>query len=269
MDFFDGFTFFFAFAFVLPLGLLALVVLVLAGGRDIDPTGKRTVALYVATVSFVALFTALVASTGIVGSLTEKIKDDDASSRFEDEIFDDDIFDEDFEDFEIDVDFGDDDSGASQNDRVLRGVVQSALVLLVAGGVLVFHHRRRREYSAERDFDGSAAWRTDRAYVYAVCFTAILIFLFSAATGAYEIFKLIGPGVFGSGDDSDVRKSALQALLTLAWLALASGAIFRYYWGQANTSAPPAPAAPAAPPSTSSGSEAKRAPAKKAPVKKR
>jgi hypothetical protein len=243
MDFFDGFTFFFAFAVVLPLGLLALVVLVLAGGRDIDPTGKRTVALYVATVSFVALFTALVATTGIVGSLTEKIKDDDSSESFEEEIFDDEIFEEDFEDFEVDVG-GDGESGTSENDRVLRGVVQSALVLLVAGGVLLFHHRRRREYSAERDFDGSAAWRTDRAYVYAVCFTAILIFLFSAATGAYEIFKLIGPGVFGSGDESDVRKSALQALLTLAWLALASGAIFRYYWGQANPSASSAPATP-------------------------
>ena len=235
MDFFDGFTFFFAFAFVLPLGLLALVVLVLAGGRDIDPTGRRTVALYVATVSFVALFTALVASTGIVGSLTEKIKDDDSSESFEEDVFDDEIFEEDFEDFEVDVDGG---SGTSQNDRVLRGVVQSALVLLVAAGVLLFHHRRRREYTAERDFDGSAAWRTDRAYVYAVCFTAILIFLFSTATGAYEIFKLIGPGVFGSGDESDVRKEALQALLTLGWLALASGAIFRYYWKQTNPAAP-------------------------------
>jgi hypothetical protein len=272
MDFFDGFTFFFAFAFVLPLGLLALVVLVLAGGRDIDPTGKRTVALYVCIVSFVALFTALVASTGVVGSLTEKIKDDDSSASSEGDLFDDEIFEEDFEDFEVDVDIGDGDSGTSENDRVLRGVVQSALVLVVAGGVLLFHHRRRRDYTAEPDFDGSAAWRTDRAYVYAVCFTAILIFLFSTATGAYEVFKLIGPGVFGSGDDSDVRKSALQTLLTLAWLALASGAIFRYYWRQGNPTPPVVsanpgpPTAPAAPPAST---PTKRSPAKKAPAKKR
>jgi len=245
---FDGFTFLLAFAIVLPLGLLALVVLVLAGGRDIDATGKRTFALYVVTVSFVALFTALIASTAVVSSLTEKIKDDDSSEEFnfEDESFDD----EDFEDVEFDTG-----GGVSENDRLLRGVVQGALVLLAAGAVLWFHHRRRREYSAERGFDGSAAWRADRAYVYVVCFTAILIFLFTAGFGSYNIFKLIGPGVFGSGDDSDIRKTALQELLTLAWLDLASLGIFRYFWLQAN----PRPAS----------TPAKAAPAKKAPAKKR
>jgi len=226
MDLFDeGFTFLLAFAVVLPLGLLALVVLVLAGGRDIDPTGRRTFTLYVCTVSFVAVFTVLIASTVIVSSLTEKIKDDESSEglfNFED------LDVEEFEDFEG-VDGG---SDVSQNDRVLQGTVQGGLVLVAAGGVLLFHHRRRREYVAAADFDGSAAWRADRAYVYAVCFTAILIFLFASGFGSYNVFKLIGPGVFGAGDDEAIRKSALQALLTLAWLALASGAIFRYYWLQ-------------------------------------
>jgi hypothetical protein len=223
---FDGFTFFLAFAIVLPLGLLALVVLVLAGGRDIDTTGKRTFTLYVVTVSFVALFTALIASTAVVSSLTEKIKDDDSSEDFS--------FDEDFEDFE-DEDFELETGGdVSENDRVLRGVAQGGLVLLAAGVVLVFHHRRRREYTAEPDFDGSAAWRADRAYIYVVCFTAILVFLFAAGFGSYNVFRLIGPGVFGSGDDADVRKGALQELLTLAWLALAALGIFRHHWLQAH-----------------------------------
>jgi hypothetical protein len=232
---FDGFTFLLAFAIVLPLGLLALVVLVLAGGRDIDTTGRRTFTLYVVTVSFVALFTALIASTAVVSSLTEKIKDDDSAEEFD---FDDEEF-EDFEDEDFDFDTGD---GVSENDRVLRGVVQGALVLLAAGAVLWFHHRRRREYTGERDFDGSAAWRADRAYVYVVCFTAILIFLFAAGFGSYNVFKLIGPGVFDSGDSSDIRKTALQELLTLAWLALASLGIFRLHWLQAHPG--PAPSRP-------------------------
>jgi hypothetical protein len=238
---FDGFTFLLAFAIVLPLGLLALVVLVLAGGRDIDATGRRTFTLYVITVSFVALFTALIASTVVVNALTEKIEDDEAAEDFD---FDEEEF-EDFEDFEFDT--GGD---VSENDRVLRGVVQGALVLLAAGVVLVFHHRRRREYTGETGFDGSAAWRADRAYLYVVCFTAILIFLFAAGFGSYNVFKLIGPGVFGSGDDSDVRKSALQELLTLAWLALASLGIFRYHWLQAHPRSAASPAAPS-PPATS------------------
>jgi len=236
---FDGFTFLLAFAVVLPLGLLALVVLVLAGGRDIDTTGKRTFTLYVVTVSFVALFTALIASTAVVSSLTEKIKDEDSSESFD---FDEDFENFDDEDFEFDAGAGDD---VSENDRVLRGVAQGALLLLAAGAVLVFHHRRRREYTAEPDFDGSAAWRADRAYIYVVCFTAILIFLFAAGFGSYNVFKLIGPGVFASGDDAGVRKSALQELLTLAWLALAALGIFRYHWLQVHPGRAPSRFRPA------------------------
>src|SRR6266511_3803024 len=86
MDFFgEGSVFLLAFAIV----LLALVVLVLAGGRDIDTTGKRTFALYVCAVSFIALYTALIASTTVVNALTEKIKDDDSSEEFN---FDDESF---------------------------------------------------------------------------------------------------------------------------------------------------------------------------------
>jgi hypothetical protein len=227
----ESFAFLLAFAIVLPLGLLALVVLVLAGGRDIDPTGKRTFALYVATVSFVAIFTALIASTAVVSALTDKIGE---SSSSEDGVVDDfedfDFEDEEFDEFE---EFGSG-SDVSENDRILQGVVQGALVLVAAGGVLVFHHRRRREYVAAADFPGSAAWRTDRAYIYAVCFTAILIVLFATGFGSYNVFKLIGPGVFGAGDDDTIRETALRALLTLAWLALAAGGIFRYYWLQAH-----------------------------------
>jgi hypothetical protein len=232
---FDGFTFLLAFAIVLPLGLLALVVLVLAGGRDIDATGARTLTLYVVTVSFVALFTALIASTAVVDALTQKIGNDESVDEF-------DFDDEEFEDFDSET--GDD---VSENDRVLRGVVQGALVLIAAGAVLVFHHRRRNEYRAASGFDGSAAWRADSAYLYVVCFTAVLIFLFAAGFGSYNVFKLIGPGVFDSGESSDVRESALQELLTLAWLAVAALAIFRYHWLQAHPGPGRAPAAPPTP----------------------
>jgi hypothetical protein len=229
MELFDqSFTFLLAFAIVLPLGLLALVVLVLAGGRDIDPTGKRTVVLYVAVVSFIAIFTALIASTVVVAALTEKIENDGAAGDI--------LFEDEFEDFDFDE--FEDGSDVSQNDRVLQGVVQGALVLLAAGIVLVFHHRRRREYLAAADFPESAAWRTDRAYIYAVCFTAILIVLFAAGFGSYNIFQLIGPGVFGSGDDEAVRDTALRGLITLAWLAVAAFGIFRYSWLQAHPRQP-------------------------------
>lgn len=218
-----------AFAVVLPLGLLVLVVLVLAGGRDIDPTGRRTFTLYVAVVSFVALFTALIASTALVSSVTQKIEDDSSSSS--------DVFEEFPESFPGEgFPEGGDGGEVTQNDEVLQGVVQAGLVLAVAVVVLVFHVRRRREYVAVPGFDGSAAWRADRAYLYAVCFTAVLVFLFATGFGAYNVFQLASPGVFGSGgDDTSVREAGLRGLLTLGWLGAASGAIFAVHWRDAQT----------------------------------
>jgi hypothetical protein len=231
MDAFDNTGLQLAFGLVLPLGLLVLVVLVLSGGRDLDPTGKRTFTLYVSIVSFVAVFVALIASTALVDSLTEKIKDDAASEGFGDDEIDEDVF---------DADVGN--SDVSENDRVLRGVVRSGLVLAISVGVLVFHVRRRRDYRSDAEFDGSPSWRADRAFLYSVCLTSVLVVLFAAGFGSFEIFRLAAPGVFGEGDDDTVRRSALQALLTLGWLSAVAACIFRYYWLQAHP--PPTTAAP-------------------------
>ncbi|MCZ7527284.1 MAG: hypothetical protein M5U14_13430 [Acidimicrobiia bacterium] len=213
---------------IVPIGLLVLVVLVLAGGRgEVDPTGRRTFALYVSTVSFVAIFTALVAAVAIVGQVTDSFVDEDEvePSMF----FDDDVFLE--EDFDGEEDFFSfEDVEEDETDRIVRTSVQAALIGGAAGIVLAFHLRRRSELTAEPGFGTSAAWRVDRAFLFAVCFTAVLLVLFGGGTGAYGLFRILAPGITGSGDDTLERQEGLAQLLTLGFLAATSFGIFRLAW---------------------------------------
>jgi uncharacterized membrane protein YjgN (DUF898 family) len=223
LTFFSGLAGFF---FVLPIGLLVLVILVLAGGRgEVDETGRRTYSLYLAVVSFVALFTALVAFTAVVNAVMDKVVDEET-----DEI----VFGDGPGDLELDFDTG---AGGDENDRITRESVQAGLVGAVALGVLVFHFRRRHDLVGRADFGGSAAWRVDRAYLYAVCFTAVLIFLFAAAVALYAVFRVIAPGVTGSGDSDLERQLGIQQLVTLGFLSTTAGAIFLWSWRRAETSA--------------------------------
>lgn len=228
ISFFSGLAGFF---FVLPIGLLVLAILVLAGGRgEVDDTGRRTYSLYVAVVSFVTIFTALVAFTAIVNSVMDKVVDEPQT---------DDVIFEDGQNGGFDFEFGTGDGG-DENDRIARTSVQAGLVGAVALGVLVFHVRRRRDLVAPADFTGSAAWRVDRAYLYAVCFTAILVFLFAAAIALYAVFRVIAPGVTGGADEDLERQLGIQQLVTLGFLSAVAGGIFLWSWRHAEASAIPA-----------------------------
>jgi hypothetical protein len=215
------------FFFVLPIGFLVLAVLVLAGGRgEVDDSGRRTYALYLGVVSFIALFTALVGFTGVVNAVMDKVVDEPD----EEEVVVD-------NDDGIDFDF-DTGTGGDENDQIARDAVQAGLVAVVALGVLAFHLRRRRELVVSADFTGTAAWRVDRAYLYAVCFTAVLIFLFASAIALYAVFRVIAPDVTGSGDSALERQLGLQQLVTLGFLAAVAGAIFWWSWRGAEASGP-------------------------------
>lgn len=214
------------FFFVLPIGFLVLAVLVLAGGRgEVDDSGRRTYALYLGVVSFIALFTALVGFTGVVNAVMDKVVDEPDGEV----VVDDD---------QGGIDFDFDTTGGDENDQIARDAVQAGLVGVFALGVLAFHLRRRRDLVAPADFTGSAAWRVDRAYLYAVCFTAVLIFLFAGAIALYAVFRVIAPDVTGSGDSALERQLGLQQLVTLGFLATAAGGIFWWSWRGAEASRP-------------------------------
>lgn len=229
LSFFSGLAGFF---FVLPIGLLVLVILVLAGGRgEVDDSGRRTYTLYLAVVSFIALFTAVIAFTTVVNAIMEKVVDEpQRGDRLEERAEE--------SGFDLDIDVG---TGGDENDQIAREAVQAGLIGTVALGVLWFHLRRRRDVVTPPDFTGSAAWRVDRAYLYAVCFTAVLIFLFASAVALYAVFRVIAPGVTGSGNDDLERQLGIQQLVTLGFLSTVVGYIYLAAWRRAEASALPTP----------------------------
>lgn len=103
----------------LPLFVLVLAIIIFAG-REPDTTGRRAFAVYLAAVSFVAIFTAVFASFAAVVSLADLIVD-----------------------------------GRSE-DAAVRGAVQAGLVVAAALVVLVFHARRRRELQLTEAYDVGA-----------------------------------------------------------------------------------------------------------------
>jgi hypothetical protein len=179
----------------LPLLVLVLAVIILAG-REPDTTGRRALAVYLAAVSFVAIFTAVFASFAAVVSLADLIID-----------------------------------GRSE-DAAVRGAVQGALVVGAALIVLVFHARRRRELQRTEEYDtGAPAWRIDRAYLYTVCFVAILVALFALGVGAYGLFRVLAPGVTADELSKHLeRQEGVAQLVSLTWLGAVGVLVFLRSW---------------------------------------
>lgn len=180
--------------------ILALLVLVLAiivfAGRETDTTGRRAFAVYLGAVNFVAIFTAVFASFAAVASLTNLIID-----------------------------------GRSEDDAV-RGAVQAGLIVGAALIVLVFHSRRRRELQLASEFEvGAPVWRIDRAYLYVVCFIAVVTALFAFAVGTYGVFRALAPGVTSDEISKHLeRQEGVAQLISLVWLGLVAGYVFLRSW---------------------------------------
>ena len=180
-----------------PLGVLVLAVIILAAGRgEPDTTGRRAFAVYLGAVNFVAVFTLVFASFATVQSLASLVVD------------------------------------GTNEDAAVRGAVQAGLIVGAAVIVLVFHTRRRRELRADTEFvAGVPAWRIDRAYLYAVCFVAVLVALFALGAGAYGGFRVLAPGVTGEFvSHHHERQEGVAQLIPQIWLGLAALYVFVRAW---------------------------------------
>jgi heme/copper-type cytochrome/quinol oxidase subunit 2 len=196
-DFERGLNALFVTLLVVPLGVLVLAVIILAAGRgEPDTSGRRAFAVYLSAVSFVAIFTLVFASFAAVRSLANVFVD-----------------------------------GRSE-DAAVRGAVQAGLIAGAAVAVLVFHARRRRELRSGADFDaGGPAWRIDRAYLYAVCFVAVLVALFALGIGAYGAFRTLAPGVTEEAITRHLeRQEGVAQLISQVWLGLVALYVFLRAW---------------------------------------
>ena len=316
MDLFGAFS---LFALLAVFGVLGLVVLGLAvvfnNRGEVDSTGRRSTAIYLAVVSFVALYTLIISGVAAVASLSSLIIDEDDrrgdSVAFDledpfgagtgagggsippgvpaDDLGDDpeleDLADGCFEGdmeacdavyFESPIDSGyeaygetcggrneaipggcvdryeggaDFDgsfdgaistalAGPDPDDEAIRSTVQAGLIAIVAAAVFAFHVRLRRDLVGESDFEGTAAWRADRAFLYVVSAVAVLIALFAAATVVYDVFRLIAPGITSDTSQSLERERALAQIIPMLVLTGATAYVFGRYLSEVSGKPP-------------------------------
>ncbi len=216
------------FVFGVPL-LVAVILVLVAGRKDPDPSHSRTQARYLAAIGLVSLFLALFAAFGTVRALADLIVDKESPQQSVD-------LPEGLEDvFEslptelFDVP-GADADGLADDDAAYRLAVQSFLLFLAAGLVFAFHDQRAHRLLPSDRIDDSAPGRVARAYLYGISFVAALIVLVALAKAGYGLFRVVAPGVTGAGADDVERQRGIAELISYAFLAGGGLLIFFRAW---------------------------------------
>ncbi len=124
-------------------------------------------------------------------------------------------------------------------DRINTGeAIQAALVAGVALLLLYFHASKLTEITREGGFATSLLARTYSAYLYLVCFAAMIGALVATAISVYALVKIAAPGSLGSLPEGDERDLAIVDLLQNGALAGLSAYIFRWHWKAAEALRP-------------------------------
>lgn len=207
---------------VLPLAVLGVVVLAivaLAGARgEPDTRGERAHALYVALVSFVAIFTLLFALTQVAESVAEMVIDPeiDCSEGFAPECYE-------------EVSLGTPPTAIDvpdQTERRTRDALNAAAVALVAGAVLWFHRRRSDDLGEL----GPVPARTFNAYLYAVSFTAMLVLLVVGAIVLFTLVRVAVPDAVSTASSGTERDNALVDLAPSLTGVAGAALIYVRHW---------------------------------------
>ena len=230
---------------LIPLVLLGLIVLAVANAgsarQDPDPTGRRPYAIYLVSVTFIAVFVLLFATTALVTALVQ-IPLSDEVSRSAVGVTVAPTVESGSETITAPPAEGVSPSGQVPRQRPLteltdadrnhvREAIQAGLVALLAGLVLLFHARRLRELVNEPGFAEGPARRAYQAYLYSVCLVSVLIFLVAGAVAAFALVRIIAPGTTGVETPSGLeRDEGIRQFITSAFLAVAASGIFIFHW---------------------------------------
>ena len=209
-------------AAIVFLGLAVLVgvfvIVVVANRGETDTSGQRPLSVYLFGVSFVSVFAALFAGFGIVLGLVQLIGSHGGSAAQ-------------YGTLTPNVSVGPNGAFAPValapmshpiGDAVARVVTMAALVVLVAGTLLLTHLRRGLALPEWRAGGGGPVSRVVRSYVAAVSFVAVLIASVSVVILVYQVFRILGPGVFAL---SGSRVDAARVLIATLYLAVAAMAL--------------------------------------------
>ena len=226
----------FAGIFGIPL-LVAVILILVAGRRDDDPGATRVQARYLGAIGIVSLFIALFAFFGVARGLADLIIDKDGAHSGIPKEFQEMI--ESMPGLEgIPIPGlggggrGGDAAVGISADADYRLAMQSGLVGLAAAAVFVFHIRRARSLVPRDGFARGATGRVARAGLYGACFVAALVVLVASAKGAYGLFRVIAPGITGSGDHDVERQRGIAEILSYLFLTVGGAMVFfrAWYW---------------------------------------
>ncbi|MGH2571970.1 MAG: hypothetical protein ACRDGU_00500 [Actinomycetota bacterium] len=235
--------FFFGLELLIPLASLGLIVLtvtnVATDRREPDPTGRRPYAIYLFVLTFVALFVAVFSLTATVSSVVRLA----LPHRGFDEVFPSPVppgFEPPSEGVTEESPFEDPSYGFEEygpfdpNVEHTRQAIQSGLIFLAAGLVLLFHARRIRDLEAGGSLAEGPVRRSYQAYLYAVCFVAVLIILVGGALAIFGIVRIAAPGTTGFEPANAERDAGIVQLASSGFLALAAYGLFLFHWRRAS-----------------------------------
>jgi hypothetical protein len=200
----------------LPIVFLVLIVALVVGRREPDPTGRGLYASYVFLVTFIALFVALFAGSAAVNAIAKLIAGQPRPSPFgvvggtpiASPLY----------------------PGFNGHAGTWRTLLQAVTVAVAAALVLLFHARRARELLADTGGRIDATWRAYRYYLLATCFVSILTLLFAAAAAAYSVIRVVAPGLTALGPSGTERTDAIQQLVGSVFLGAVAWLIFVFHW---------------------------------------
>jgi hypothetical protein len=198
--YYGGFSSVFSF---LTLPLLALF---LSGRSDADRSTKRPYMMYLDGVLLVGIVAFVVSLSVAVGSVGHRLFSDTSSALGDPEFT----------------------PSSSSSNGTWRTIIVVICILIPVTVLLKFHADRRSEIRSQADFFGSAHARTDRVFVYAVCFLSVVLLAVSLPLALTRIVSAVAPGIMAAN-----RSSALADLLTLTIPLFGSMTLLRTFWKQA------------------------------------
>lgn len=191
--FFSGFGSVFS---ILPIALLGMF---LSNRSDADRSTKRPYMSYldgVLLIGIIAVFVAVAVSISAIGK-----------SLFDDGTYN--------------------DSG-SFTDTTWKTLIIAFCILLPSVLILWFHGRQRTKIRSQSDFVGSAHSRTDRLFIYTVCFLSVAAIGVTVPLLLANVATILAPGIMGAS-----RDSALRNALTTTIPLFGSLILLRTFWRQA------------------------------------
>lgn len=235
---------------VLGTGLVVASIFILVAGRkEQDEKGRRIVGRYAAVIMLLSTVIAVTALWATVDQFIQLIPEENSSSQLSSSLLNE--FSNGDTDFGSEFSFGDEFSDTEERDRWERQLAQAlqfALLGAAAIAVYMFHDRVRNRMAGETNYGTSPAWRSDRVYIYAICFFAALIVLVASASSVYGLIRTVLPAITTDGAQDDERRAGLAQLLSMLTLTGLAGVTFWWHWGRSTDTRPVPPAKPVVPP---------------------